>query len=270
MHGIHLVIFTVVSIFGIALSLQGHASPGAACPTNGATLNTTDASAGDGHLLVCNAGVWASVLSFAQTGMAKLANSVAFTADISPASIAANQNNYSPTGLADASILRLTAGGAYNITGLAGGADGRTITLVNIGTNAITLTNEDAASTAANRFLLGGNVALDANDSLTLIYDSTTQRWRSSGALPTGGIEAVTGLSAPSAGPTCARRTATTSTATITISCNAGEIMTGGGCGHSSTTATIEDSYPSAAATWSCEWNTAAATGTAYAVCCAY
>ena len=60
-----------------------------------------------------------------------------------------------------------------------------------------------------------------------------------------------------------ASRTATTSGAIITIACNAGEIMTGGGCRHSSTTFTVGDTGPSAAATWSCEWNTAGATGKA-------
>lgn len=85
-----------------------------------------------------------------------------------------------------------------------------------------------------------------------------------------GAIEQVSGLSAPSYGLSCTQRTATTSTEATTIACNAGEIMTGGGCRHSSTTVTMEDSGPSAAATWSCEWNSAAATGTAYAICCSY
>ncbi len=102
----------------------------------------------------------------------------ALTGDISPASIGANQNNYAPTGLAGASVLRLTASGAYNITGLGGGTDGRIITLVNIGANAITLMDENASSTAANRFALAGNITLAQDQSAVLLYDATASRWR--------------------------------------------------------------------------------------------
>lgn len=108
-----------------------------------------------------------------------LAGSLALPSDVSPASIGGSQNDYAPTGHATASVLRLTAGAAYNITGLAGGADGRILRLVNIGTNNITLLNESASSLAANRFMLNGaNAVLGTMDSVTLLYDSTSSRWR--------------------------------------------------------------------------------------------
>ncbi len=99
---------------------------------------------------------------------------------------------------------------------------------------------------------------------ITLVCDGTT--WNASG----GAIEQAGGMSAPTWGPTCTQRTATGATTTVTIACNAGEVMTGGGCSHSSTTPVFRDSGPSAAATWRCEWSTATATGTAFAICCAF
>ena len=66
-----------------------------------------------------------------------------------------------------------------NITGIAGGVAGRLLVLTNVGaTFGITLTNEDAASTAANRILLPNNIRLAPADSIILRYDGTTSRWR--------------------------------------------------------------------------------------------
>jgi hypothetical protein len=110
--------------------------------------------------------------------VAKASESFALTGDISPAQITGNQNDYNPTGLATASVIRLDSDASRNITGLAGGADGRVIVVHNIGSNAIVLKNEDAASTAANRFALNADVTLNANQSVPLQYDATSSRWR--------------------------------------------------------------------------------------------
>jgi hypothetical protein len=139
-----------------------------------------------------------------------------------------------------------------------------------------------------------------------LWYDSTVSRWRGVATPGSGGgssIESVSGLSAPPSSesdpqvgtltsgkwctsdgsavncaadppggaPTCVRRTnASGTSAAKMISCNAGEIMTGGGCTHTSTSITIEDSGPTADNTWSCEWSGTGSTGTAYAICCSF
>ena len=116
----------------------------------------------------------------------RLGGGLLLAGDISPASIGASQNNYAPTGHTTASVLRLTASGAYNITGLAGGVDGRLLTIFNIGTNTITLKAEDAASTAANRFDIGSDIAIAADQAAVLMYDSTDSRWRAM-ARPGGG-----------------------------------------------------------------------------------
>ena len=103
--------------------------------------------------------------------------SVAWTGDISPTQIAANTDNYDPTGLSTAAVLRLTTDASRNITGLAGGADGRIVVIHNVGSFNIVLKDE-TTSTAANRFALSADVTLVPDNVCVLQYDSTTSRWR--------------------------------------------------------------------------------------------
>jgi len=110
---------------------------------------------------------------------------------ISPASIGANQNDYNPAGLSTATIVRLTSSNSFSITGLQGGTAGRVILLVNIGSFNLSLANESASSTAANRFTFSVSSATDIqpNESIALIYDGTTSRWRMmTNAITTGSL----------------------------------------------------------------------------------
>jgi len=98
---------------------------------------------------------------------------------ISPSQLTANQNDWSPTGLSTASVIRLSTDGTFRIiTGLAGGADGRRVTLVNVGSYTVMLRAESASSSASNRF------AFDNTDrfilpgrGIELLYDGTLSRW---------------------------------------------------------------------------------------------
>jgi hypothetical protein len=121
------------------------------------------------------------------TGTMDVQQAMKLSGDISPPSLAASVNDYAPAGFSTASVLRLTSGGTYNVTGLAGGSDGLVKAIYNYGTNTILLTNEDAASVAANRFSFGGNVALGAGQGITLLYDSTASRWRAITGSGSGG-----------------------------------------------------------------------------------
>lgn len=101
---------------------------------------------------------------------------------LSPAALAAGTTaDYAPAGFAAAQVLRLTtnAGGSA-LGGLAGGAAGRFVHIVNLGPGNLTLNNQDAGSTAANRFQLpgGGNAAFIVDDSVTVWYDTANSRWR--------------------------------------------------------------------------------------------
>jgi hypothetical protein len=103
------------------------------------------------------------------------------------------QHDYNPTNLANCSILRLSASIPVTITGLAGGVDGRRLTLVNTATIPITITSDDVLSTAGNRFALGGiNARLVAGAVLGIVYDGNISSWRvnsaTAGAATPGGL----------------------------------------------------------------------------------
>lgn len=112
------------------------------------------------------------------TTLVQGSSSFALTGDISPAQITADQNDYNPTGLSTASTLRLSSDAARNVTGLAGGSDGRIIIVHNVGAQNIVLKDESVSSTAGNRFALTGDLTLAADAVAVLQYDSTSSRWR--------------------------------------------------------------------------------------------
>jgi len=115
--------------------------------------------------------------SWVTTAIAAPATTWALTGDLTPAQITSNQDNYNPTGLSSASVLRLATDASRDITGIAGGSDGRVLLLFNVGSFNIVL-KDDVTSTAANRFMLNGDLTLAPDESAPLWYDSTSSRWR--------------------------------------------------------------------------------------------
>lgn len=100
---------------------------------------------------------------------------------ITPPQITASTNDYAPTGGSTASVWRISANNAWNLTGISiGQTDGRILLLVNIGTLSIPMMN-DATSTAANRFYTpgasSGAFRLAPKQQVLLRYDGTLQRW---------------------------------------------------------------------------------------------
>ena len=96
-----------------------------------------------------------------------------------PAQITANRNDYA-LDIATSDIFRISSDAARNITGITAGLfDGHAILLRNVGSFAITLRHQDAASAAANRIISpwAGDVVISANASMLLVYDSTLSRW---------------------------------------------------------------------------------------------
>lgn len=94
-----------------------------------------------------------------------------------PSQITTHQNNYNP---GNGTFFRLSSSAAWTITGWAGGVNGRLLVLRNIGSFNITLRHQNISSTDINRFICpqAVDVALEPDESLTLIYDATTQRWQ--------------------------------------------------------------------------------------------
>lgn len=103
----------------------------------------------------------------------------ALQADISPAQLVASVNDYAPAGHAAATTFRLDLSANWSITGLAGGADGRVVTLRNISSKVLTLPPNNAGSIAANRFDFPRQVQLLPKQAITLQYDATVSLWKS-------------------------------------------------------------------------------------------
>ncbi|MFM2414525.1 MAG: hypothetical protein RI911_218 [Candidatus Parcubacteria bacterium] len=159
------------SIADITLSGNNIANTG-----NLLALNITGASSAARGLLLLNAG--SGLSADIQGAIATRAGTTYTTA-----------GSANDVALGNASYIRLdTSGAAQTLTGIAGGADGRLLTLTNADTsNAVTLTNNDAASSAANRIITGtgANLTIAAGASVNLIYDAVDTKWRVVGG--TGG-----------------------------------------------------------------------------------
>jgi hypothetical protein len=119
-----------------------------------------------------------STLGNAASGGSSPTADFAMSGDITPSQITSNQNDYNPTGLSTASVLRLSTDASRDITGLQGGADGRFIIIDNVGSNLIVLKDEGSGSSAANRFALVVDQYVNPDQLIVLKYDATTSRWR--------------------------------------------------------------------------------------------
>ena len=88
-----------------------------------------------------------------------------------------NNNNIS---VGNASFIRITGPtNVFNISGIAGGSDGRTITLYNTTGNNMSILNASTNSTATNRILTmsGGTIITAGQGTITLVYSETDDRW---------------------------------------------------------------------------------------------
>lgn len=95
-------------------------------------------------------------------------------------SFATTRNDYDLTPR-DYVIYRISStGSTANITGITGGYDGRFLIIVNVGTNAITIANQNSGSLTINQFMLGGgaNFSLGADQACLFFYDGISTAWR--------------------------------------------------------------------------------------------
>lgn len=122
-----------------------------------------------------------ATLAGAETLTNKSLGTLRISGVISPSQITADQDNYAPTGLSTASVIRISSDAARNITGLSAGSDGDIKIVENIGAFSITLKDESASSTAANRFALTADQILSVDSVVILKYDGTSSRWRAAG-----------------------------------------------------------------------------------------
>lgn len=97
---------------------------------------------------------------------------------ITPTQLAANTDNWNPTGLSTARILRASSDASRNLTGIVAQTAGTVLSIVNVGAQNIVLKHE-VTSTAANRFNLPGatDLTLGTLEAVEFYYDSTVSRW---------------------------------------------------------------------------------------------
>lgn len=121
-------------------------------------------------------GAWADVAG-ALTGKLVLGGILTPAAPLS-----GTVNNYTTANLADSNIIRVVTNGAdVLLTGIdsTGIENGQLLVLMNIDSvKKITLQDNDAGSLAANRFLIGANIAVLKEKSIALWYDGASSRWR--------------------------------------------------------------------------------------------
>lgn len=118
----------------------------------------------------------------AGSGSTTIGGGVVYIDALSPSQITSNQNDYSPTNFLGSYLIRLSSDAARDITGLGLiSSNNKVYTLLNVGSFNITLKNENASSSPTGRFSLNGDIVLAPNDSIEIIYDPTTQRWRQIG-----------------------------------------------------------------------------------------
>jgi hypothetical protein len=121
-------------------------------------------------------------------GMVRVNSAWALDSTISPAALAAgNNNNYAPTNGTVTNTWRLSPDAAGStITGITGGQPGRKIEIFNLSTTAsITLTNDDTGnSSAVNCFLLpnSASITIPPLGAAVIWYDTVSSRWRTDAA----------------------------------------------------------------------------------------
>ena len=94
-------------------------------------------------------------------------------------SLAGNNHNWAPAGLASASVIRFTCSSNTTLDGLTGGVSGRVITLANIGTVDLVLYLNSNNSLGTNRFLAAGTQSgIPANGAMVIWYDAAVTSWR--------------------------------------------------------------------------------------------
>lgn len=109
----------------------------------------------------------------------------------SPATITSTQNDYNPTNLGIATILRLTSDTNRTITGLMAPspATSQVIWAYNVNTlNNIILSNANVASAAANRFSIGSDITLTPGTGVILQYDTVQTRWVAASSVGGGSV----------------------------------------------------------------------------------
>jgi hypothetical protein len=134
----------------------------------------------DGSVVISSAS--AELAKFNASGSHTVTGSLAISAiNIISDSLTGSATAYNPTGWATAYLVRIDPDGYYDLDGLVSSSVDPVKVLANVSsTYDVTLGNEEAGASAANRIITGtgGDLVLGPNKAATIVYDSTSERWR--------------------------------------------------------------------------------------------
>lgn len=88
-----------------------------------------------------------------------------------------NQNNFNLNGK---SVIKVSGGGTYTLTGIAGGADGMIVHIMVITSTDLILAEDSPSSSLGNRIVTGSSagITIPQGGGATLIYDGDTGYWK--------------------------------------------------------------------------------------------
>lgn len=91
-----------------------------------------------------------------------------------------NTNNLLIPGLSNGVLIRITTTGNFNLTGIVPPdiTQGGLIFVANVGNNNLILKNNDAGSSANNRFIMGGDKTVQSGEAAIFVYDTISLRYR--------------------------------------------------------------------------------------------
>ena len=159
---------------------------------SGGTLNAAGGGTpggSDTHVQFNDGGAFGgqSDLTFDKTGLQLTVPGLTGTKDvlltgyINPTSFSTPRHDWAPTNFDTAFAVAVTTTASTDITGIAGGADGRIIFLYNATASyTITLKNVSGSSSAGNQFFLAADLALPPGAGVVLLYRASY--WRAVGA----------------------------------------------------------------------------------------
>lgn len=152
----------------------------------GASITT---AAGDTCIALCKASGQYRIFGYQKADGSPLltsgtiGGSFAFTGIITPSALAAQADDYNPTGNATSTIWELSTTASANrvITGISGGTNGRFLIVQNVnatGAGNITIAAQSTSSSAANRLAAPSDIVIRPGEGRTLLYVAgSTNRW---------------------------------------------------------------------------------------------
>jgi len=128
---------------------------------------------------------WDGTNLFATQTTGPTRKTVAYTTDvagqtvITPSQITSDQNDWNPTSLSTATLIRINGDASFrSLTGITAPTTDKTIKILNVGSNSLAFLKDHTSSTAANRFDMLKDEILLPGETMEIYYDLTASRWK--------------------------------------------------------------------------------------------